>query len=238
MRRKKTKTKNHSEIKSGQRFGRWTILENFPRIIKDYQYYFCQCDCGIIKLTNYRNLENGVSKSCGCERNKETAKRMIKHDCYKHSEFSSWKTMMARCYDKNVQGYEDYGGSGIKVCKSWHNPRNFLRDMGKKPTARHTIDRIKNHLGYSKNNCRWSTPKEQATNRRDTILIEIGDVSKSLTDWCKILNLNYSTIHSRIVQSGWSISDSLGIKSARLININHYRKSKRCKNEARVLDRH
>lgn len=66
--------------------------------------------------------------------------------------------------------YKYYGARGIKVCDSWLDKEygflNFFRDMGKKPSKNHSIDRIDNDGNYEPNNCRWATTKEQRGNKR------------------------------------------------------------------------
>jgi hypothetical protein len=84
-------------------------------------------------------------------------------------EFEAWRQMVYRCTDPNHAHYKKYGGRGITVCEEWlKDPRPFIEHVGLRPSARHSVDRIKNDRGYEPGNVKWSTPNEQALNRRGT----------------------------------------------------------------------
>lgn len=115
-----------------------------------------------------------IARKCtidGCER----ANRIYNNMCHYHNvkdwrgkrpEYQTWSDMKSRCYNKNNTAYKNYGGRGISVCSRWINSYdNFIADMGERPEGM-TLDRINNSLGYSPENCKWSTVDEQLENRR------------------------------------------------------------------------
>lgn len=74
--------------------------------------------------------------------------------------------------------------------------------MGRKPSLKHTIDRIDSDGNYSPDNCRWACPKTQSRNRRTSRMVTVDDVSRCLSEWSEISGVHYQTIVNRL-KSGW-----------------------------------
>ncbi len=148
-------------IKKGDKYNYLTAIKFSYRNRRSQQYWLFKCDCGKEKVICVGNVKNGHTKSCGCLLKRGN----IIHGMHGTRVYHSWVTMKGRCLNPNNPRYKDYGGRGITVCNHWLKFENFYQDMGNRPVNK-TLDRIKNNLGYYKKNCKWSTPKEQANNRR------------------------------------------------------------------------
>ena len=123
------------------------------------------------------------------------------HGMSKTTEYKSWRHMKERCLNKNDISYSIYGGRGITVCSEWIGSfETFLKDMGKKPSKKHQIDRIDNNGNYFKENCRWVLPCENSQNRRSTKL-KAEDVIKirESTLGSKELSLMFDVTQAHII---------------------------------------
>jgi hypothetical protein len=114
-------------------------------------------------------------------------------------EYLVWAAMKRRCYNPNVKGFKNYGGRGIRVCDEWIASFDvFISDMGKRPSKKHTIDRIRNSGDYEPGNCKWSTRFEQANNKRDNVNITVNGATKTIAGWSRETGLSESAIRWRL----------------------------------------
>lgn len=127
------------------------------------------------------------------------------HGMSKTTEYVSYSKMIQRCTNPKENNYERYGGAGVLICDEWrHSFETFFRDMGKKPSRSHSIERIKNSEGYCKDNCKWADKVEQSSNRKSCRYITMNNKTMTLAAWCRELCLNYDVTRQRIAREGWS----------------------------------
>jgi len=190
-------------------FGRLVVVSFSHVDSGKNSHWDCVCDCGKLTTVRGSHLKNGATKSCGCLRSEVVSSYQKTHGKSFTKTYISWSSMKRRCNNKNSIGYKNWGGRGIKYCKEWNVFENFHKDMGDKPGKNYSLDRIDNNKGYSKDNCRWATRKEQNRNRRDNILHKYNGKSRTLTEISELTGIKRATIWSRINILGWTLEEAL-----------------------------
>ena len=154
---------------AGQTFGRLRVV-GFAKILNGCSAWHCQCECGNKVVVRLSGLQANT-RSCGCLHRDSVARMGRANRTHGEAidetpEYKTWAGMKQRCLNPRDQGYVDYGGRGIKVCRRWLSYENFLADMGRRPSSEHSLDRVDNNGSYEPANCRWATVTEQNRNRR------------------------------------------------------------------------
>lgn len=129
--------------------------------------WVCDCDCGTRVTVPEQYLVRDPNPKTNCGGKAHTATFQSIHIL----EYRCYNMMHVRCEDSTHVAYHNYGGRGIKVCERWHksNPdgfKNFIADMGRRPSLKFSLDRIDPDGIYEPGNVRWATAKTQANNQR------------------------------------------------------------------------
>jgi hypothetical protein len=155
--------------KTGRTYGYLTVIRKIDVPKKTNQKWECLCKCGSIVVVTGSNLTGGSTKSCGCYRKYEMniPKRIHNDRRNPNSPYKTWRSMKARCHNKNATRCERYGGRGIKVCDEWNDYVKFKEwALANGWTKGLTIDRIDNDGNYEPGNCRFISRIENAKKRR------------------------------------------------------------------------
>jgi len=83
--------------------------------------------------------------------------------------YNAWCLMKQRCNNPRAPNYKWYGALDIRYELRWENFKEFFEDMRECPKGM-TLDRIDNNKGYSRENCRWTTLRDNIRGRSTTVL--------------------------------------------------------------------
>lgn len=213
------------EIKSGDKFGKWTVLEEAePHVTpcgSKNRMFKCRCECGTVRNVSGSSLKTDHSKSCGCLFKEVVADNLCKARKIWVSQASHTKELypelyrilnaaIQRCTNPNDPDYKDYGGRGICVCDEWRNDRKkfveFALAKGWKKGLQ--MDRENNDGNYDPFNVRFVEPKVNVRNRRTTTRNVEGTPLVEVYEKAGVKCVTYTAFATR-VRRGWAIEKAL-----------------------------
>lgn len=152
----------------GRRFGRLVVIARAANTCRTR--WMCRCDCGNETIVFSHSLTRGLTKSCGCLRNENTAqlaqKSLTTHGLAHSYEYRAWAAAKDRCFNKKNKDYPKYGGRGIGMHPLWVRDFSaFFAHIGPRPQGC-LLDRRDNDGPYEPGNVRWVTPAVSTQNRR------------------------------------------------------------------------
>ena len=186
---------------TGRVVGRLTVLE---RLFSPTDTWHCRCLCGQETIVRGDALRKPhPTESCGCLKNETLVARCRTHGGYGRPEYQVWRGMIGRCENPTHAAYRRYGWRGIYVCETWrHDFASFFHDMGPRPSARHSIERIDNKGPYAPENCRWATMKEQLLNTSVSRSVIFEGSRISLLELSRRFNVPWGTLYRRVTVVG------------------------------------
>jgi hypothetical protein len=192
------------------RYFNCSVHNDKKKVIKIAQVE-CLCSCGETFITDFKLLESGQIKNCGCSPH-------AKNPPSRRAEHVIWINMINKCTNPNSKGYKNYGGKGISVCKDWENSfPSFLQDVGKIPSKHHRIVRIDDAGNFDSNNCRWAIGKEKYQNKRNNRLVKFYGKKIPIKKMNNPVGRSYSRLYAKIKKVGDELGNDFEILVRRKI---------------------
>lgn len=193
-------------VDPGNRFGRLMVREEAEPYLWRGRFsrrrWACDCDCGGSAVVREDSLLSGHTTSCGCWRDDVVRDRATRHgarkDDRRRPEYQAWQTMLHRSQD-------------APVCARWRAPdgkgfRQFLADLGRRPTRAHRLVRLDPSRPFAPANCRWvKNPPRAGVPRR---LITVRGRRLTLRDAAAEAGIAYTTLCKRL-ERGWTVKAAL-----------------------------
>lgn len=154
---------------TGRTFSRLTVLGFGGKLRPNaHNFWWCECICGTIKPVDAAAIATGHTQSCGCLHKEITSRHNATHGetrmGLRTPEFNAFYKAKQRCTQESNKDWDNYGGRGIEF--RFESLGQFLAEIGRRPSAKHSLDRINNAGHYEPGNVRWATRQQQVENTR------------------------------------------------------------------------
>lgn len=192
----------------GHKYGRLTVTGFLGKPEgRTKAVWECLCDCGKLTTVTSSNLATQHTVSCGCLLSETSAAKRI-YKAEDASEYAVWRSVRQRTGSNSGKNHQWYAGIGMSA--EWKDSfETFLADIGKRPSMKHSIERLDCSLGYYKDNCVWATAQDQANNRSTNHALTFNGKTLTLAQWGRDTGIREQTILARISRHGWSIEAAL-----------------------------
>ncbi len=218
--------KQNKKIVIGQCINHWTVVQLLG-VVGRTRKYIIRCNCG--KLRTKSSAQ--IFKTMCCDECSQKIQTLLggprrTHGCCainspNYKTYMAWHYMHRRCEGKTIKEKKNYVDRGINVCDRWHRDTgsfdNFLLDMGMKPENT-SLDRIDNNKGYSPDNCRWASVKNQNDNKRGCIFYSHNGENLTIARWAERWGITRSKAAEWLKREGikWVIENLDKIKTCKV----------------------
>jgi hypothetical protein len=188
---------------SGQSFGILTAIEPVKIEGKRGIFYRCKCECGRIAIPFAADLVRGRAKSCRCLLGRP------KHRMNGTPEYRAYYAARARCTNKYWKQHKNYAGRGVEF--KFKSFQEFFDEIGRRPSKRHSVDRINTNGHYETGNIRWATARQQCLNKTNNRYITAYGKTQTVSEWAEELGICQKRI-SRRLHRGFDGTEALKLK--------------------------
>lgn len=199
-------------VQVGNTYYELTVVAALPKV-GARNFWRCLCSCGNSDVTvRQDSLKSGHVKSCGCLRVKTAAANGAAtaiHGMTGSPEHLVWVAMWQRCTNPNHTSYSKYRHR-VPVDR-WKEFTAFYKDMGPRPSTKHSVERVDNDKPYGPDNCVWATTEEQSRNMSSNVNLTYDDKTMCAADWAKETGINAAVIRARF-HAGWDTVKILNTK--------------------------
>ena len=124
--------------------------------------------------------------------------------------YGIWKGIKRRCLNAYYHHFENYGGRGIDICKSWRESFSSFKAWALTHGYEDglSIERLDTDKGYCPENCKWATAIEQNNNTRRNHYVLYDEGVYTVAELARMYGIKQNTLLYRL-RRGWSVEKAV-----------------------------